>query len=395
LLLDLYRAQFGRQFDVDTAQCGTEALERVAMQGPYAVVVADMHMPEMSGAEFLRRMQELSPDTVRIMITADDRQEVAVEAINWGHVYRFLSKSASPDLLAEALHDAVTQHISRIAELDLLDSTFQAGVNLLIRLLSEVNPLAHKRAIRVRRIVDRLCLNLEVEDAWEVSAAALLSQVGCITIPDEILRKVQRAGVLTHDERQLYSLHPQRGRSIVAGIPRLERVAEIIARQERSADPAAAPASRGSIVWRASLLKLAIYYDGLLQRTWLPRQALEELAAMGEFDAVLLDALAGMIEEDLVRQIRWVLARELHEGMRLIDDVLDDSGAVLLTGGKELTEALLERLQRQIESGRCIREPIRVIPFPNAEEEELVSPEITIPQFALAAGGVPGHAAAF
>ncbi|NWG76452.1 MAG: response regulator, partial [Rubrivivax sp.] len=85
---------------------GLAALER---DGPFAVVVSDMRMPGMDGVQFLARVKARSPDTVRLMLTAFPDMETAIEAVNQGNIFRFLTKPVSPPTLTAALEAALDQ----------------------------------------------------------------------------------------------------------------------------------------------------------------------------------------------------------------------------------------------------------------------------------------------
>src|SRR5467141_3678823 len=99
-----------KQFSIDTAVGPQPGLAALAQQGSYAVVVADMQMPGMNGVEFLKKVQEQSPDTVRIMLTGNADQKTAMDAVNFGHVFRFLTKPCSPEELALTLTAGLTQY---------------------------------------------------------------------------------------------------------------------------------------------------------------------------------------------------------------------------------------------------------------------------------------------
>lgn len=109
-VLSGYRRGLGRQYDLDTAGSGAEALDKFRQQSePYAVVVSDMRMPEMDGVELLRQLSESHPNTVRIMLTGNAEQAAAIEAVNRGHVFKFLTKPCSSADLKQALEEAL-QH---------------------------------------------------------------------------------------------------------------------------------------------------------------------------------------------------------------------------------------------------------------------------------------------
>ena len=108
LLLESYRRSLGRRFRLDVAESGRQALEMVEWQGDYAVVVSDMHMPGMDGIAFLSKLRELSPQTIRVMLTGHADQRIAIDAVNYGQVFMFLEKPCPADTLASVLENSLT-----------------------------------------------------------------------------------------------------------------------------------------------------------------------------------------------------------------------------------------------------------------------------------------------
>jgi signal transduction histidine kinase len=103
-------AQLHERFDIVCATSGAEALERMREAGPFPVVVSDMRMPELDGAQLLARIRQIDPDTVRLLLTGHADFAAAVRAVNDGHIFRLLTKPCSTDKLAAALDDALEQH---------------------------------------------------------------------------------------------------------------------------------------------------------------------------------------------------------------------------------------------------------------------------------------------
>ena len=91
-LLSGLRRQLRGKFEVFTAEGGDQALEMLENQSEFGVIVADMHMPGMTGLELLVAFSNKSPTTTRIMLTGNANQDCAVEAINKSHVFGFLNK---------------------------------------------------------------------------------------------------------------------------------------------------------------------------------------------------------------------------------------------------------------------------------------------------------------
>jgi len=67
------------------------------IQGPFPVVVSDCRMPDIDGIQFLALVRKIAPDTVRMMLTGNHDLETAMEAINRGEIFRFLTKPCPPD----------------------------------------------------------------------------------------------------------------------------------------------------------------------------------------------------------------------------------------------------------------------------------------------------------
>ncbi|MFN2354083.1 MAG: response regulator, partial [Desulfopila sp.] len=186
-VLDSMRRQLRKRFQVITAPSGTEALEKIKHEGPIAVVVSDMRMPEMDGIELLSLIKELSPDTVRLMLTGNADQETAMEAVNKGQIFRFLTKPCPVSMLAPSLALALRQHRLITAEKELLDKTLKGSIKVLSDLLSFSKPAAFSAGVRIRSLVLEIAQKIDYKNSWQLEIAALMSQIGCITLPGEIM----------------------------------------------------------------------------------------------------------------------------------------------------------------------------------------------------------------
>jgi EAL domain-containing protein (putative c-di-GMP-specific phosphodiesterase class I)/FixJ family two-component response regulator/GGDEF domain-containing protein len=77
---------------------------------PVNVVICDQRMPEMTGTEFLRRVKELFPATVRIVLSGYTDLNSVIDAVNRGAVYKFLTKPVQEEILLDSLEDAFHLH---------------------------------------------------------------------------------------------------------------------------------------------------------------------------------------------------------------------------------------------------------------------------------------------
>jgi DNA-binding NtrC family response regulator len=109
-ILDGYRRSLSREFQLETALGGQEALNLATNSGPYAVVVSDMRMPGMDGIELLRTIKTRWPDTIRVMLTGNADIDTAVNAINEGSIFRFLNKPCSKEMMGKTLTASLMQY---------------------------------------------------------------------------------------------------------------------------------------------------------------------------------------------------------------------------------------------------------------------------------------------
>lgn len=101
--LEAYKRLLHGKFMIDTASSAAQGLAVMVLLGPFAVVISDMRMPGMNGAEFLGRVKEIAPQTVRMLLTGHRNMDHAVEAVNQGQIFRYLTKPCKGDALQSAI----------------------------------------------------------------------------------------------------------------------------------------------------------------------------------------------------------------------------------------------------------------------------------------------------
>ncbi|MGB9436424.1 MAG: SpoIIE family protein phosphatase [Desulfobacterales bacterium] len=99
------------QFRIETALSGEEGLKRVEKNGPYAVIVSDFSMPGMNGIEFLCRVKETDPDSVRMMLTGSADMSTAIQAVNEGSIFQFHPKPCPADTLGKAIQSGIDAYL--------------------------------------------------------------------------------------------------------------------------------------------------------------------------------------------------------------------------------------------------------------------------------------------
>ncbi|GAA4428529.1 HD domain-containing phosphohydrolase [Bremerella cremea] len=359
-ILNGYRRHLRKLFDVEVAENGTQAIERLDQDEAYAVVVSDMQMPDVSGVQVLAHAAKLHPDTVRIMLTGNADQKTAVVAVNEGRIFRFLNKPCEPEVLAKAL-DAGLRHYQLVrAEHNLLSKTLGGSVSLMTEVLSLVNPTAFGSSTRIRNLTRQMCAKLSIANAWEVEVAAMLSKIGCVSVPQATLERWYAAEKLTEDEQKMIDAHPQVGAGLVRKIPRLQGVAKLIEMQNVRLDQP--KKGEGGDVEEvpigAKVLKVLVDYDALLS-------ASSVADAMG----VILNDRKAWYEPTITKTLKEIVGEgyvtrslkipELKFGMVFEQDVQTVDGSILVTKGQWVNESIIRRLQN-FERSQGVRQPISV-----------------------------------
>lgn len=113
-ILDSLRFALDMDYEVLTAQSGAEGLDLLS-QHEVAVIISDQRMPKMTGVAFLAQAQEVSPDSVRMMLTGFADFDAIVEAINKGHIYRYISKPWESRDLEMDVKQAVERYELRVS----------------------------------------------------------------------------------------------------------------------------------------------------------------------------------------------------------------------------------------------------------------------------------------
>jgi signal transduction histidine kinase len=112
-------------YRVITCTTGPRALEVLRSTEDVQVIMSDQRMPEMTGVELLRRAKAIRPETTRLLFTAYADIRTVIDAINKGHVFRYLAKPWDPEELEAVVRQAVEHH-NLIVEKNRLVAELQA-----------------------------------------------------------------------------------------------------------------------------------------------------------------------------------------------------------------------------------------------------------------------------
>jgi DNA-binding NarL/FixJ family response regulator len=346
-VLEGYKRLLGREFSIDTAVGGALGLAAIAASGPYAVVISDMRMPQMDGAQFLAKVRDISPQTVRLALTGYVDIDTAMQAVNEGNIFRFLTKPCAKESLTKAIEAALEQNRLIKAEKELLEQTLRGAVSVLCEVLSFSNPAAFVRAMRLRRFVQQVAAKLKLESTWQYEIAAMLSQLGCVTLPSEIVNAAYAGERLAPEEQKKYDAHPRVAWEMLSRIPRMEAIARIIAQQN---DPvpsikAGSVEQKREVDFGVQLLRAGLAYDNCIGRGFSSAEAVRKVrATLKGIDNSILQSLDDLVPIDSM-QSRECAVYELAPGMLLDVDLRNNNGLLIVAKGLELTLQWIERIK--------------------------------------------------
>jgi response regulator RpfG family c-di-GMP phosphodiesterase len=362
-ILSVFSRHLQGRYDVLTALNGSEGLKILMGRRSTEVVVADMQMPGMDGAAFLQKARQARPNTVRILITGQLDFSAAIASVNEAQIFRFLAKPCSQGALMAAADAAAAHHRVLDAERVLLEETLHGSIKILADVLALTNPVSFGRAMRIKQHVSRLAEQLDLKERWQVEVAAMLSQIGWITLPQETAEKLNEGSPLSDAEAAMVERLPTVVEQLLAHIPRLDVVRAIVAGQ-RTSHKRRERRKGGSdaqlIAWGAEILRVASDFDLLEGQGLGSAHALEIMRSReGQYDRSVLAAFASrQVIESSEEPVREMALLAVRVGMVLAEDVRMLNGTLLVARGYEVTDSFVEHV-RNFAPG-SVREPVRV-----------------------------------
>ena len=224
----LYRTLRSR-YDVTKAHSAIEALEILNTQ-TFDCILSDHKMPIMDGVEFLKRVNEIQPKTMRLLVTAYSDVKILIDAIDYAKIYRYIKKPYSPDELLMIVESALECYQLKIDNENLINDLkdlFSGTVKAIIEALDAKDSFTLGRSRRVAfyaaKIVSKLALN--PTEVSQIELAGLLHDIGMIGVAEGILNKTQK---LSDEEYEKIKMHVHYSVKILEDIKQLYDITEII-----------------------------------------------------------------------------------------------------------------------------------------------------------------------
>ncbi|HBE71164.1 MAG TPA: response regulator [Planctomycetaceae bacterium] len=354
-LLGMLKRNFSLEFDVKTAENGAEALKLIENSQPFAAVMVDMRMPGMDGVELIKHARDLAPDSVYVMLTGNQDLTTAIQAVNDGHVFRFLNKPCEVETIRSAIKAALLQHDLVVSQKELLNSTFTGAIGVLTEIIESMDtPLVDSS--RVKDMSCELAKSHGIPTSWSMSLACRLMFVGVPLLPSSQREFLLNDDINTDGHKEAVERLLEISMQLIAKIPRLGPVADVLSAALK-ADGQICKHDPNSIQF-ANLMLISFYAQLLLERGDSRKSILAEVIRRFDgLDTIVtntlhdelvppddkLEEVLSNVSED--SQLRRLAPHELEEGMVVAEHVRMESGALLVTAGRELTAVIIQRLR--------------------------------------------------
>jgi DNA-binding response OmpR family regulator len=342
-VLSAYLRTVGRTFSVVCAEGGAAGLAALESKGPFAVVVTDMRMPQMNGIEFITAARVKSKEAVFMMLTGNGDQQTAVDAINHGHIFRFLNKPCSQEKLDAALRAGLRQYELVTAERVLLRETLAGSIKLLVDALELTHPPLAVLQSMVKQTHYEICPAIGLPRDWQMTVAGSLCLIGLVTVPGI----KPNEGVSDEALEAAASL----GSRLIGNLPRLGSVAAMILHQRDAGmlpDEISSGSPKSIEEAGAQSLRFSVDLAQEQQRVGSRAVALCNLDASKRYDPRLIAAVSvsmDKLERAAVTTLLDLPVEQISAGMELADDVNREDGTLLLSRGQLLTELSVAKLR--------------------------------------------------
>ena len=350
--LRLLRRVLGEDHECFGSLSGQEALD-VLKEHEVSLIITDQRMPGMTGVELCEESLKLRPDAIRILLTGYTDVQALIDAINSGHVYKYVPKPWDADELKLTVRRALETFelkerndqliVELRAALTSLEELSVGTIRALADALDAKCDYTSGHSLRVSRFAVLIgqAMGLDDEVLKDVELGGILHDIGKIGVPESILWKPAR---LTEEETKIMAQHPIRSAQIIGDLGRLGRAREYVLHHHEFMDGSGYPdhLKGEDIPLGARIILVADAYDAMTtdrpyRKAIGHKKAIEELRkhAGHQFDPKAVEALVSRVGDADAPEEATIKAAEVKSFLGLSLPSIDP----LQTGTQYLAEA--------------------------------------------------------
>lgn len=405
VLRALKRLFIDENIEVLTATSGKAGID-ILKENEIAVIISDQKMPEMNGAEFLSKAKEISPDSIRIVLTGYADINAAMDAINKGGAFRYITKPWKDEDIIFLIKESIekyrlikeNRYLTELAkkqneelkkwntQLEIMVQEQTIDIQNQNKKLKELNEQlkrnfrhsieafssliemrdktisSHSKNVASIAMQNAKAMSLSEQDVNNILIAALLHDIGKIGIPDSVLLKNEEE--LNEFERNEYRLHPVRGQVAIAMLEGFQDIGLLIRHHHENVDGSGFPdgLKKNSIPLGSRIISMADALDRIANSNPLARnnynKALSEIEFYldKKFDRQVFQYMKQIVSakikeissQDYSNEIE-IHPSKLVPGMVLSRDLRSGSGILILAQGIILDNKIINAIQRYYE----------------------------------------------
>ena len=376
---------------------GDEALAYL-QENHVDIIMSDMRMPKMDGAEFLAHAKDIIPNAIRLLLTGYSDIDSTVKAINDGGVYTYISKpwnnqdlkltlekasdhyllrkeakrlneevakaNKELEIFNQSLELKVIQRTSALqASTKKLKNTLQTQKELFFDVLDMMSATieyrtgfsaGHSKRIAIQCKAVAKKLELDEAQCRRIYLCALLHEIGTVGLSDDLLQENSIGSGKLDD---LLITHPMIGAEILGKVKRFASLTDNILHQNENIDGTGSPAhlSGDNIPVGARIIRIVKDFDFLIAgKTNAKRMSIANAYAwMKEradvwYDRKILKTFIDLLgnREAVDGEMEFSIGVEaLKPGDKLLEDLILNNGNVMLKAGQEINSVMITKLK--------------------------------------------------
>lgn len=398
ILKSIRRALRTSNLEVLMATSGEQGL-KLLEKHPVHLIISDMRMPHMTGAQFLSEAAKLYPEVPRILMTGYSDIDSTIQAINDGQISNYLPKPWNDSVLKSMVADSLQntqlkkhneyltqQVIEKKAQLEQINKNLEKTVeertlevvkksekleiankqlnnshNSMVSLVSSILALRDEHGSKISELKASIAkdiaekMALDEQQVQSIYNATLLSNIGKMTFNDKTLDKPYN--ILNKTELEAFKKFPVFGEAVLLGIPGLAEESKIIRYQFERYNGLGFPdgLEEREIPIGAKILSVARDYVELVQGRYTGKP-FEEHKARAEikkfsgerYDPDVIRAFIDIIEKyslnDVSEDEMRVGTKDLQTGMALSRNIYSSNGVILLKKNHILDSGLIDKI---------------------------------------------------